>query len=166
MSLTHKPDLSNVSDEEWSMVVPSLALMDESAPQRHILFVNCSTAFATLCVAALHGGTLNDLPPWSVVYQQSQHCLAAGVFAAFAKDLRAVLQVAAGRSAEPIAATIDTLILRFFPKYPRNDYACRTLMKARPVSAVKRALCKRQKCPCCFEDRIGLRRLLHVCCKA
>jgi transposase len=49
---------SDVSDEEWSLVVPYLTLMDEEAPQREY----------------------DGLPPWQVVYQQTQRWLRAGVF--------------------------------------------------------------------------------------
>jgi len=38
----------------------------------------------------------NDLPPWAVVYQQTQRWLAAGCFEALVDDLRAVLRLAAG----------------------------------------------------------------------
>ena len=65
----------------------------------------------------------NDLPPWFAVYQQSQRWLSAGVFDALAQDLRAVLRLAAGRSAEPMAAIIDSRTLRSTPESgPRAGY--------------------------------------------
>ena len=39
----------------------------------------------------------HDLPPWHVVYQQSQRWIKTGVFESLAYDLRAVLRIAEGR---------------------------------------------------------------------
>jgi transposase len=50
------------------------------------------------------------------VYQQAQRWLAAGCFEALAHDLRAVLRQAAGRSAEPSAAILDSRTLRSSPE--------------------------------------------------
>lgn len=58
----------------------------------------------------------NDLPPWAAVYQQTQRWLAAGCFEALVDDLRAVLRLAAGRTAEPSAAIIDSRTLRSTPE--------------------------------------------------
>lgn len=51
-------------------------------------------------VSALGAGAprrllLNDFPPWEIVNQQTQRRLAAAVFGAMARDLRALLRVAA-----------------------------------------------------------------------
>ncbi len=65
----------------------------------------------------------NDLPPWFAVYQQSRRWLSAGVFEALAQDLRALLRIASGRDAEPIAAIIDSRTLRSTPESgPRAGY--------------------------------------------
>jgi transposase len=58
----------------------------------------------------------NDLPPWAAVYQQAQRWLAAGCFEALAEDLRAVLRRAAGRTAQPSAAILDSRTLRSSPE--------------------------------------------------
>lgn len=47
----------------------------------------------------------HDMPPWAAVYRQTQRLLAAGCFAALVDDRRAVLHRAAGRKAEPTAAS-------------------------------------------------------------
>jgi len=54
----------------------------------------------------------HDRPRWAVVYQQSQHWLAAGCFETLARDVRAVLRMPAGREADPTAAIIDSRALR------------------------------------------------------
>ena len=58
----------------------------------------------------------NDLPPWEIVYQQAQRWLRAGCFEALAEDLRVILGLAAGRSAQPSAAIIDSRTLRSTPE--------------------------------------------------
>lgn len=104
---------SDIGDEEWSLVVPYLTLMAETAPQRqHRLrelfnglryVIRCGIAWRAMP---------NDLPPWFAVSQQARRWLAAGVFETLAQDLRAVLRLAAERSEEPTAAIIDSRTLR------------------------------------------------------
>jgi transposase len=54
----------------------------------------------------------HDLPPWYVVYQQSQLWIKAGVFESLVHDLRAVLRIAEGRKENPTAAIIDNRTLQ------------------------------------------------------
>jgi transposase len=56
----------------------------------------------------------NDLPPWAAGYQQTQSWMAVGCFETLAHDLCAVLQLAAGREAEPII--FDSRTLRSTPE--------------------------------------------------
>src|SRR6185437_6355151 len=117
MSDSRKPYPSDVSDDEWSLVVPYLTLMVEDAPQRRypprVLFnalryvVRYSIAWRVMP---------NDLPPWSAVYQQTQRWLAANCFETLAQDLRALLRLASGRSADPTAAVIDSRTLQSTPE--------------------------------------------------
>lgn len=117
MPTRRKPYPSDVSDEEWSLVVPYLTLMREDAMQReHSL----RELFNGLRYVVRYGiawrAMPNDLPPWFTVYQQTQRWLAAGCFETLAQDLRAVLRLAAGRAAEPTAAIIDSRTLRSTPE--------------------------------------------------
>jgi transposase len=57
----------------------------------------------------------HDLPPWHTVYQQSQRWLKAGVFEAIVHDLREVLRLADGRTAQPSAAIFDSRTLPSTP---------------------------------------------------
>jgi transposase len=57
-----------------------------------------------------------DLPPWEVVYQQTQRWLAAGVFEAMVQDLRMLLRLAEGRDAQPSAAIFDSRTLQSSPE--------------------------------------------------
>ncbi len=133
-ALHRKPYPSDVSDEEWSLVVPYLTLMTEAAPQRdHSLrelfnglgyVIRYGIAWRAIPPLAFHRLTPteplpappNDFPPWSAVYQQSQRWLAAGCFETLAQDLRALLRLAAGRAEEPTAAIIDSRTLRSTPE--------------------------------------------------
>lgn len=96
---------SDVSDEEWSFVAPYLTLMTEEAPQReHDLREVLNGLRWLVRTGAPWRMMPHDLPPWSIVYQQTQRWLKAGCFEAIVNDLRAVLRLAQGRSAEPSAA--------------------------------------------------------------
>jgi transposase len=114
---TRKPYPSDVSDDEWWLVVPYLTLMIEDAPQReHPL----RELFNGLRYVVRYGiawrAMPNDLPPWSAVYQQTQRWLAARCFEALAQDLRAVLRMASSRSGDPTAAVIDSRTLQSTPE--------------------------------------------------
>lgn len=117
MQTSRKPYPSDVSDDEWALVAPYLALLPESSTQRtHSL----REAFNGLRYIVKTGAPWrwmpNDLPPWELVYQQAQRWLRAGCFEALAEDLRALLRLAAGREEQPSAAIIDSRTLRSTPE--------------------------------------------------
>ena len=58
----------------------------------------------------------HDLPPWAIVYQQTQRWIRAGVFEAMVHDLRALLRLAKGRKEQPTAAILDSRTLRSSPE--------------------------------------------------
>ena len=117
MASSRKAYPSDVSDEEWALVAPYLALLPEGAGQReHSLrevFNGLRYVIRSGCAWRLMP---NDLPPWAAVYQQAQRWLAWGCFEQLADDLRAVLRLAAGRKAEPSAAVLDSRTLRSTPE--------------------------------------------------
>lgn len=117
MTSARKPYPSDVTDDEWSLVVPYLTLVREDAPQRqHSL----RELFNGLRYVVRYGiawrAMPNDLPPWFAVYQQTQRWMQAGCFEALVHDLRTVLRMAAGRPPEPTAAIIDSRTLRSTPE--------------------------------------------------
>jgi transposase len=117
MSSARKLYPSDVSDDEWSLVAPYLALMREDAPQRqHPLRELFNGLRYVIRYGIAWRAMPNDLPPWAAVYQQAQRWMAAGCFEALAHDLRAVLRMAAGRQAEPSAAIFDSRTLRSTPE--------------------------------------------------
>ena len=80
---------SDVSDEEWAFVAPYLTLCREDAPQReHAL----RAVFNGLRYIVRTGNQWRfmpgDLPPWAVVYQQTQRWMRAGVFEIMVEDVR------------------------------------------------------------------------------
>jgi len=108
---------SDVSDEEWAFVAPYLTLMSESAPQRVHSLREVFNGLRWLVRAGAPWRMLpNDLPPWEMVYQQTQRWLNAGVFEAMVSDLRLLLRLAEGRKADPSAAIFDSRTLQSTPE--------------------------------------------------
>ena len=108
---------SDVSDEEWIFVAPYLTLMTEEAPQREYPLREVFNGLRYV----IRGGTPwrmmpNDLPPWPVVYQQTQRWLKAGVFEALVHDLRVLLRLAAGRDEQPTGTIFDSRTLQSSPE--------------------------------------------------
>jgi transposase len=58
----------------------------------------------------------HDLPPWDIVYYQTQRWIKAGVFEQLVQDLRLVLRLQAGRNAQPSAAILDSRTLQSTPE--------------------------------------------------
>jgi transposase len=115
--MARKPYPSDVTDEEWSFVAPYLTLMTEDAPQREH---DLREVFDAMRLIVRTGSPWrympNDLPPWQVVYQQTQRWMASGVFAEMAKDLRELLRMLASRDPQPTAAILDSRTLQSTPE--------------------------------------------------
>lgn len=108
---------TDVSDDEWAFVAPYLTLMTETAPQRDHSLREVFNGLRWIVRAGAAWRLMpHDLPPWYTVYQQSQRWLKAGVFEAVVQDLRVVLRLAAGRTAEPSAAIFDSRTVQSTPE--------------------------------------------------
>jgi len=108
---------SDVSDEEWALVAPYLTLMIEDAPQRDFPLREVFNGLRWIVRTGAQWRLMpHDLPPWHVVYQQSQRWIKAGVFESLVYDLRAVLRIAEGRKESPTAAIIDSRTLQSTPE--------------------------------------------------
>src|SRR3954449_4122058 len=117
MSLDRPAYPSDVSDEEWALVAPYLALLRESSGQRdHELREVFNGLRYIVKTGAPWRWMPNDLPPWHAANQQAQRWLAAGCFEALAEDLRVILRLAAGHKAAPSAAILDSRTLRSSPE--------------------------------------------------
>jgi transposase len=112
-----KPYPSDVSDDEWAFVAPYLALVREDAPQRTYPLREVFNGLRYIVKTGAQWRLMaHDLPPWPVVYQQTQRWLAAGCFEAVVHDLRAVLRLGEGRRAQPTAAVLDSQTLQSTPE--------------------------------------------------
>ena len=70
--MTRNPYPSDVSDEEWALVVPYLTLMTEDAPQREYSLRELFNGVRWIVrTGAAWRIMAHDLPPWSAVYQQA-----------------------------------------------------------------------------------------------
>ena len=117
MSIQRKPYPSDVSDDEWAFVAPYLTLMCEEAPQRDYSLREVFNALRWLVRTGSPWRYLpNDLPPWWVVYQQTQRWMRAGCFTQMVDDLRVILREAAGKRADPTAAIFDGRTLQSTPE--------------------------------------------------
>jgi Tn7-like transposition protein D/Putative transposase of IS4/5 family (DUF4096) len=72
---------SDVSDEEWALVASYLTLMTEDAPQRDFPLREVFNGLRWIVRTGAQWRLMpHDLPPWNVVYQQSQRWIKASVF--------------------------------------------------------------------------------------
>ena len=107
---------SDVSDEEWAFVAPYLTLMREDAPQRDYSLREAFNGLRWMVRTAASWRMMpHDLPPWHVVYQQSQRWFKAGVFEEMIHDLRALLRLAKGKKEQPTAAIFDGRTMQSTP---------------------------------------------------
>jgi transposase len=117
MNKRQKSYPSDVSDEEWAFCVRYLTLMTETAPQR---VYPLREIFNALRYLVKMGGVwrmmAHDLPPWRMVYQQTQRWIKAGCFEAMAHDLRALLRLGLDRQADPSAVVLDSRTLQSTPE--------------------------------------------------
>lgn len=108
---------SDVSDEEWAFVAPYLTLMTLDAPQRVYELREVFNGLRWLVRAGAPWRLMpNDLPPWHVVFDQTQRWIAAAVFETIVADLRILLRLAAGRAPAPSAAIFDSRTLQSSPE--------------------------------------------------
>jgi transposase len=108
---------SDVTDEELAFVAPYLALCREDSEQREY---SLRAVFNGLRYIVRTGGQWrympNDLPPWPVVYQQTQRWIRARCFETLVEDLRMLLREFSGRKAQPTAMILDSRTLQSTPE--------------------------------------------------
>jgi transposase len=115
--MTRESYPSDVSDDEWAFLAGYLTLMREDAPQREYPLREVFNGLRYIVRTGMQWRMMpNDLPPWHVVYQQTQRWLAAGVFEAIANDLRRLLREIDGRRPEPSAVIFDGRTMQSTPE--------------------------------------------------
>lgn len=108
---------TDVSDDEWAFVAPYLTLMTQDAPQRVYELREVFNGLRYIVRGGVSWRMVpNDLPPWHIVYEQTQRWIKAGVFQAMVDDLREVLRVAQDRKAQPSAAIFDSRTMQSSPE--------------------------------------------------
>jgi transposase len=117
MPAIRQPYSSDVTDAEWEFCAPYLTLMIESAPQRRYALREVFNALRYFVRAGCPWRLLpHDLPPWRLVQEQALRWQCAGCFENMAHDLRALLRLLSGRTAEPSAAIFDSRTLQSSPE--------------------------------------------------
>jgi len=112
-----KPYPTDVSDEEWAFVAPYLTLVREDAPQRKQSLRDVFNGLRWIVRAGAPWRLLpTNLPPWALVYQQTQRWLRAGCFEMLVHDLREILRLVDGRAATPTAVMLDSRTLQSTPE--------------------------------------------------
>jgi transposase len=117
MAIPFDPYPSDVSDEEWSFVVPYLTLLDPDAPQRVYPLRDLFDGLRWMIRTGVQWRYIpHNFPPWHAVYQQSRRWMAAGVFEKLVHDLRILLRICADRSPAPSAAIFDGRVMQSTPE--------------------------------------------------
>ena len=108
---------SDVSDEEWAFVVPYLVLCREDAPQREYSLRAVFNGLRYLVRTGCQWRYLpHDLPPWPVVYQQTQRWIESHCFETMVEDLRLLLREFSERKAQPTAMLPDSRTIQSTPE--------------------------------------------------
>ena len=108
---------SDVNDEEWAFVAAYLCLLPEDCGQRVHPLREVFNGLRYLVRAGCPWRMIpHDLPPWEMIYQQSQRWIKAGVFETMTHDLRAVLRLRDGRKTHPSAVILDGRTVQSSPE--------------------------------------------------
>ncbi|MBW4436361.1 MAG: transposase [Pleurocapsa minor GSE-CHR-MK-17-07R] len=60
----------------------------------------------------------NDLPPWEIVYRQTQRWLKTGVFEDMVHNLRVLPRICEGKEPVPTAAIFDSRTMQQWLRFP------------------------------------------------
>jgi len=108
---------TDVSDEEWALAAPYLALVCEDARQRRHALREVFNALRWIVRAGAPWRLLpTTFPPWPAVYQQTRRWLEAGCFEAVVHDLRLLVRLGLERAGQPTAAVFDARVLQSSPE--------------------------------------------------
>ena len=131
---------SDTSDAEWALLAPLLPAPACQAKAGGRPETNCRRAVVDAIRYVVHNGCVwralpADFPPWRTVYGIYQRWNAGGATIALHDALRGQARRAAGRTAEPTAAVIDSQSVRAAATVPR---ASRGWDNAKKVNGRKR----------------------------
>lgn len=108
---------SDVTDEEWAFLASYLTLMREDAPQRHHSLRELFNGLRSIARTGLQWRFMpTDLPPWQAVSQHTRRWIDAGVFETIIADVRELIRLGEGRTAQPSAMILDSRTLQSTPE--------------------------------------------------
>lgn len=111
------PYPTDVADDEWAFLAPYLTLMREDAPQRQHSLRELFNGLRFITRTGLQWRCMaHDLPPWHAVYQQTRRWIDADVFTTIIADVRELIRIGEGRSAQPSAMILDSRTLQSTPE--------------------------------------------------
>src|SRR5262250_2901989 len=117
MNTTRKSYPSDVSDAEWTFLLPYLTLMRPDAPQRAHDLREVFNAIRYVVKTGCQWRMLpHDLPDWTVAYQQARRWMQAGVFEQIVHDLRICVRLLEGRDEQPSGVILDGRTLQSTPE--------------------------------------------------
>jgi transposase len=161
---------SDTTDAEWALIAPLLPVpaCQTSAggrPEEHSRRVVVDAIRYVIHNGCVWRALPADFPPWRTVYGLYQRWNATGATIALHDALRAQARLAAGRTAEPTAAVIDSQSVRAAATVPQ---ASRGWDNAKKVNGRKRhiavdttgLLLEVLATPACVQDRDAARPLL------
>lgn len=98
---------SDVSDEEWAIVLPYVTLMEPDASQRKYPLRALFKGLRWMVRAGAPWRMLpRDLPPWHAVHEQTQRWIRAGCFERLVEDLRVLIRLGEERAPQPSAVIV------------------------------------------------------------
>ncbi len=116
-TIPRTPYPTDVCDDEWAFIAPYLTLMREDAPQRRHDLRELFNGLRFIARTGLQWRYMpHDLPPWQAVYQQTRRWIDTEVLDAIISDLRELIRIGEGRSAQPSAIILDSRTLQSTPE--------------------------------------------------
>jgi transposase len=117
MNPSRKPYPSDVSDEEWSLVVPYLTLLPLDAKQREYDLREVGGALRWWVRSGAQWEFIpHDFPPWRVIYEQTRRWIENHCFENIVHDLREILRLQRSKQAQPSRAVLDSGVMQSTPE--------------------------------------------------
>lgn len=118
--MTRKTYPSDVTDQEWHLVLPYLTLVPLDAPQRKHDLREIFNALRWMIRTGTQWRYIpHEFPDWQVVQQQTQRWIDHNCFENLVHDLREMLRLKQDKNPQPSRTVIDS---RFVPSTPESGH--------------------------------------------